>query len=119
MLAELTQKSLEPGFWNDQTKAQSTLRKRADVEQKLEVAQTLGRAIDDTAEYLELAAAENDETALADCEKQVVDLDARRPYAEVLEAALNAIRTLVPAKPNAAPGSHRSDLALEGDGLRT
>ena len=77
MLAELTQKSLEPGFWNDQTKAQSTLRKRADVEQKLEVAQTLGRAIDDTAEYLELAAAENDEAAIADCEKQVVDLDLR------------------------------------------
>ncbi|TKD12340.1 peptide chain release factor 2 [Polyangium fumosum] len=77
MLAELTQKSLEPGFWNDQTKAQATLRKRADVEQKLEVAQTLGRAIDDTAEYLELAAAENDEAAMADCEKQVVELDAR------------------------------------------
>ena len=50
----------------------------------------------------------------------IVDLDARRPYAEVLEAALNAIRTIVPAKPSAAaPGCHRSDLALEGDGLRT
>jgi peptide chain release factor 2 len=77
MLAELTQKSLEPGFWNDQTKAQATLRKRADAEQKLEIAQKLGREIEDTAEYLELAAAENDEAAIADCEKQIAGIDAR------------------------------------------
>jgi len=75
MLAELTQKSLEPGFWNDQAKAQGILRKRADVEQKLEVAQKLGQEIDDTFEYLELAAAEEDTSALADCESKAVELD--------------------------------------------
>jgi len=83
MLTELTQKSLEPGFWNDQTKAQATLRKRADVEQKLELAQKLGREIEDTAEYLELGAAENDEAVLADCEKQVAAIDERMRKAEL------------------------------------
>jgi peptide chain release factor 2 len=83
MLAELTQKTLEPGFWNDQTKAQGTLRKRADVEQKLELAQKLAREIEDTAEYLELAAAENDDAAMADCERQIATLDARLRKAEL------------------------------------
>lgn len=83
MLTELTQKSLEPGFWNDQTKAQATLRKRADVEQKLELAQRLARDIDDTVEYLELGAAENDDAVIADCEKQVAAIDERMRRAEL------------------------------------
>jgi len=83
MLAELTQKSLAPGFWNDQTKAQATMRKRAEAEQKLEMAQKLGREIDDVGEYLEMAAAENDDSAIADCEAQVVGLDERLRKAEL------------------------------------
>jgi peptide chain release factor 2 len=76
-LTELTQKTLAPGFWNDQSKAQATLRKRADVEQKLELAQKLGREIADLKEYLEMAAAENDDAALADCDKQAAEIAGR------------------------------------------
>ncbi len=108
MLAELTQKSLEPGFWNDQTKAQSTLRKRAEVEQKLEVAQTLGRSIDDAGEYLELAAAENDEAAIADCDKQIVELDARLRKAE-LERMLSGPADQANAIVSIHPGAGGTD----------
>jgi peptide chain release factor 2 len=83
LLAELTQKSLAPGFWSDQTKAQATMRKRAEAEQKLDLAQKLGREIDDLSEFLELAAAEGDDSALADCESQVAALDERLRKAEL------------------------------------
>ncbi|WP_235880274.1 peptide chain release factor 2 [Polyangium aurulentum] len=83
LLNELTQASLAPGFWNDQNKAQATLRKRADAEAKLDLAQKLGREIDDALEYLELAAAENDDAALADCAKQAEAIDERMRKAEL------------------------------------
>src|SRR5262245_32421087 len=83
MLEELTQKTLAPGFWNDQEKAQGVLRKRAQCEAKLELADKLGRQIDDVAEYLELAAAEEDEKALADAVSQADALDARLRKAEL------------------------------------
>ncbi|WP_437555342.1 peptide chain release factor 2 [Sorangium sp. So ce327] len=70
MLQDLTQTTLSPGFWNDQEKAQAVLRKRAQVESKLEVAQRLGREIEDLAEYLELGAAEGDEGVIADADAQ-------------------------------------------------
>ena len=79
----MTQKSLAPGFWNDNEKAQATLRKRAQVEAKIELAQTLGKQIDDAAEYLELAAAEGDEHAIADAEAQVNALDPKLRKAEL------------------------------------
>ena len=47
MLEDLTQSTLAPGFYRDNEKAQSVLRKRAQVEQKLGLAQKLGREIDD------------------------------------------------------------------------
>ncbi|MEJ7728109.1 MAG: peptide chain release factor 2 [Polyangiaceae bacterium] len=83
MLEELTQRSLAPGFWNDQAKAQKTLRQRAQAEAKLELADKLGRQIDDVREYLELGAAENDDSVLADAATQVQALDARLRQAEL------------------------------------
>lgn len=78
MLQELTQNTLAPGFWNDNEKAQSVLRKRATVEAKLELTKKLERDIADVSEYFELGAAENDESVIADAAKQ----------AEVIEALL-------------------------------
>src|SRR5438045_6117450 len=82
MLEDLTEDTLAPGFWNAPDKAQSTLRKRAQVEAKLELAETLGRQIEDLAEYLELAAAENDDGAAADAAKQADELAKRVRKAE-------------------------------------
>jgi peptide chain release factor 2 len=84
MLEDLTQVSLAPGFWTDNEKAQGVLRKRAQVEGKLELARKLGREIDDVSEYLELGAAEGDEAVLADAAAQVVSIDQRLRKAELM-----------------------------------
>ena len=84
MLEDLTQVSLAPGFWNDNDKAQGTLRKRAQVEAKLELAVKLGREIADVSEYLELGAAENDEAVLVDAAAQAASIDQRLRKAELL-----------------------------------
>jgi peptide chain release factor 2 len=83
MLQDLTQTTLSSGFWNHQEKAQAVLRKRAQVESKLEMAQKLGREIDDVAEYLELGAAENDDSVIADADAQADALAARLRRAEL------------------------------------
>jgi peptide chain release factor 2 len=83
MLEDLTQATLAPGFYRDNEKAQAVLRRRAQVEQKLELARKLGREIDDAGEYLELGAAESDEGAIADAASQAAALDARLRRAEL------------------------------------
>jgi peptide chain release factor 2 len=83
MLQELTQTTLTPGFWNDNEKAQAVLRKRAQVESKLELTLKLGRDIADLAEYLELGAAENDDSVIADAAKQAQTIDALLRKAEL------------------------------------
>src|SRR5262245_19870676 len=83
MLEDLTQVTLRPGFWNDNDKAQSVLRKRAAVEAKLELANKLGREIEDVGEYLELGAAENDDGAIADATAQVAAIEQRLRKAEL------------------------------------
>lgn len=71
------------GFWSNQEKAQATLRKRAQVEAKLDLAEKVERELTDAAEYLELAAAEGDEQAIRDAAAQVQALDARLRKAEL------------------------------------
>jgi peptide chain release factor 2 len=82
-LEELTRATLVPGFWNDNEAAQKTLRKRAQAEQKLELATKLGKEILDVEEYLELGAAESDESVIQDAAKQAESIDARMRRAEL------------------------------------
>src|ERR1700691_1692482 len=83
MLEELTQATLAPGFYRDNEKAQAVLRRRAQVEQKLDLARKLGREIDDVGEYLELGAAEEDEHAIADAAAQAATIELRLRRAEL------------------------------------
>jgi peptide chain release factor 2 len=83
MLEDLTQATLLPGFYKDNVKSQATLRKRAQVEAKLDLARKLGKEIEDVDEYLELGAAENDEGALADAAAQARAIDAKLRRAEL------------------------------------
>ncbi len=83
MLEDLNQATLAPGFWNDNDKAQKTLRKRAQVEAKLDLAQKLGKELADLEEYLELGAAENDDSVLADAAAQATAIGARVRRAEL------------------------------------
>lgn len=59
------------------------MRKRAEVEAKLELATKLVQQIADLREYLELGAAEGDESVVADAAAQVRDIDARLRKAEL------------------------------------
>lgn len=83
LVEDLTQATLAPGFWNDNDKAQATLRKRAQAENKLELAKRLGSDIADVNDYFELAAAEGDTHALNDAERQTDALLVRLRKAEL------------------------------------
>jgi peptide chain release factor 2 len=83
MLEDLNQATLAPGFWNDNEAAQKTLRKRAQVETKLDLATKLGKELGDLAEYLELGASENDESVIADADAQATSIAVRLRRAEL------------------------------------
>ncbi|MEZ4224388.1 MAG: peptide chain release factor 2 [Polyangiaceae bacterium] len=80
---ELDQVSSEPGFWDDQAKAQVIMRRRAAAQEKLSQVEGLVKDVTDVGEYLELCAEESDEGALADCAKQVDALVKRVRAAEL------------------------------------
>jgi peptide chain release factor 2 len=105
--------TLSPGFWNDSDKAQSTLRKRAAVETKLELASKLAKEIEDAAEYLELGASENDEAVIADADQQATAIDARLRKAELermLSGPADQSNAIVRIKPGAG-GTDAKDWA--------
>jgi peptide chain release factor 2 len=108
MLEDLTQVTLQPGFWSDNDKAQGVLRKRAGVEAKLQLARKLGREIEDVSEYLELGAAENDEGAMADAAAQAAAIDQRLRKAE-LERMLSGQADQANAIVSIHPGAGGTD----------
>ncbi|MFT3766190.1 MAG: peptide chain release factor 2 [Minicystis sp.] len=113
MLEDLTQATLSPGFYRDNEKAQATLRKRAQVEAKLDLARKLGKEIDDVADYLELGAAENDEGAVADAAAQASGIEAKLRQAELdrmLSGPADRANAIVRIKPGAG-GTDAKDWA--------
>ncbi len=113
MLEELTQATLAPGFYRDNEKAQTVLRRRTQVEQKLDLARRLGREIADLAEYLELGAAEGDEGAIADAAAQARGLDGKLRRAELdrmLSGPADRANAIVRIKPGAG-GTDAKDWA--------
>jgi peptide chain release factor 2 len=83
MLEDLNQATLAPGFWNDNEKAQKSLRKRAQVEAKLELASKLEKELADLDEYLALGEAENDEAVIEDAAAQASAIEAKLRRAEL------------------------------------
>ncbi|MFO0617839.1 MAG: peptide chain release factor 2 [Polyangiaceae bacterium] len=83
MLEDLNQATLAPGFWNDSENAQKSLRKRSQVEQKLELAEKLGKELADLDEYLALGEAEGDASVIEDAANQAAAIDARLRRAEL------------------------------------
>jgi peptide chain release factor 2 len=113
MLEELTQSTLAPGFYRDNEKAQGVLRRRTQVEQKLQLATRLARDIEEAAEYLELGAAENDEAAIADAAAQARAIDERLRKAELdrmLSGPADRANAIVRIKPGAG-GTDAKDWA--------
>jgi peptide chain release factor 2 len=113
MLEDLTQATLSPNFYRDNEKAQATLRKRAQVEAKLDLAKKLGKEIDDVGDYLELGAAENDDGAVADAAAQAAAIEAKLRKAELdrmLAGPADRANAIVRIKPGAG-GTDAKDWA--------
>jgi peptide chain release factor 2 len=113
MLEELTQATLAPGFYRDNDKAQAVLRRRAQVEQKLDLAKKLDKDIRDVDEYFELGAAEGDEGAIADAAKQARVVEGMLRRAELdrmLSGPADRANAIVRIKPGAG-GTDAKDWA--------
>jgi peptide chain release factor 2 len=113
MLEDLTQATLSPGFYKDNAKAQATLKKRAQVEQKLDLAKKLGQEIEDAREYLELGAAENDQSVIADAAAQAAAIEKKLRQAELdrmLSGPADRANAIVRIKPGAG-GTDAKDWA--------
>lgn len=59
-----------PDFWNDQQKAQSLLRKRANLSEKVTAVENLWRDVTEARELLELGVSENDEAVIGEMTEQ-------------------------------------------------
>ncbi len=70
-MEELTRQTLEEGFWDDQRRAQAILRKRAGIEAKVVLVERIEVELEEAGDYLELAAEEDDESAVADAATQI------------------------------------------------
>ena len=73
-LAELEAVTADGDFWNDQVKAQETMREKNRLERRLSVIDTLQFEMDDVVALLELGIAENDDEILADAEASLSTL---------------------------------------------
>ncbi len=110
---ELDQLSSEPGFWDDQERAQSLMRKRAAAAEKLELGRSLGLAVDDALEYLELGVAEADDGAISDAAEQASQLQQRVRAAELqrmLSGPVDHANAIVTVRPGSG-GTESSDWA--------
>ncbi len=72
----------EPEIWNDQERAQALNRERAELEAILKVLARVHHSLGDLGELAEMAAAENDQAALADVDEE---LDGVQQQLELLE----------------------------------
>jgi peptide chain release factor 2 len=80
---EIDQLSSAADFWNNQEKAQATMRRRAAAAEKLEQAGALEKELADAVELLELAATENDEALVAEVEGSLPSIESKVRQAEL------------------------------------
>ncbi|MEO6418132.1 MAG: peptide chain release factor 2 [Polyangiaceae bacterium] len=76
-IERLGEQTLAPGFWDDQKKAQSLTRKRANAESTVTLFEKLWGDVDDAKVLLELGAGENDESVISEVESQLPALEKR------------------------------------------
>jgi peptide chain release factor 2 len=82
-VAELEQRTLAPGFWEDQKKAQTVTRRRASLELQIGGIEKLSRDLEDASVLLELGVTEGDEPTIAEATTHVLQLEARVRGAEL------------------------------------
>ena len=74
---------MAPDFWSDPKKAQAVNRKRSGFEQKVELIEKLTRDVSDSAEMLEMGAAEKDDSIVEEIAKQLPAIEERLRTAEL------------------------------------
>ncbi|MEM9694217.1 MAG: peptide chain release factor 2, partial [Myxococcota bacterium] len=112
-LEENNQLTLEPGFWDNQERAQGILRKRAAAEAKLQLVTSIEADLGEAGDYLDLAAEEDDESAMADAVGQVDELETRVRKLEVqrmLSGPMDDADAILTIKPGAG-GTEAKDWA--------
>jgi peptide chain release factor 2 len=67
--------STEPGFWDNQEKAQAQMRQRALAQDKIDLIQGLSSGVEEAVEFLELGMSEGDKSVVADVEAQLPDIE--------------------------------------------
>jgi peptide chain release factor 2 len=82
-VAELEQRTLAPGFWEDQKKAQTVTRRRASLELQIGGIEKLSRDLEDASVLLDLGASEGDDATIAEAAAHVPKLEARVRGAEL------------------------------------
>ncbi|MCH2109891.1 MAG: peptide chain release factor 2 [Polyangiaceae bacterium] len=80
---ELDQISTEPGFWDDQQKAQAQMKIRSLAQGKIELVEKLAAEVNDADEFLELGTLEEDEGTIAEVESLLPELEDRLKKAEL------------------------------------
>lgn len=82
-IEELDSLTLAPDFWNDQQKAQTLLRKRATLSEKVVSVENLWRDVAETQELFELGVSENDDAVIREMTEQSEVLAKRVRKAEL------------------------------------
>jgi peptide chain release factor 2 len=80
---ELEQKTLDPAFWNDRSKAQSVSQAIAGLKKTCETYEALTRDFQDTVELMELTDAEGDHTSFQQLRTQLEPLQKRLEHLEL------------------------------------
>ncbi|MFO1123719.1 MAG: peptide chain release factor 2 [Hyphomicrobiales bacterium] len=73
-LAELNARAEDPAIWNDPQKAQDVMRKRQDLDNRIQTVLSLEQSIADNTELIELGEAEGDAGIVAEAEKALMAL---------------------------------------------
>ncbi|MFO1089408.1 MAG: peptide chain release factor 2 [Hyphomicrobiales bacterium] len=73
-LAELNARTEDPALWNDPEKAQEVMRKRQDLDQRINTVLKLERGISDNVDLIEMGEAEGDKGIVAEAEAALLAL---------------------------------------------
>jgi peptide chain release factor 2 len=76
-LTEVEAELSEPNVWNEPERAQTLGRERSSLEQVVKTIDKLDQGLNDCRELIDMAVEEQDETSLADVQKEIDDLEAQ------------------------------------------
>lgn len=101
-MEELEQLSTEPGFWDNQEKAQAQMRQRSVAQDKIDLIESLSSRVTDAFDLLELAMAEGDNSVAAEVQEQFPHIEMeikRRELERMLSGPVDHSNAIVSIHP--------------------